>query len=129
MKIELANRKVRETSLLLAGGFLMSTMLMSISGLARASTVSDVTVMEIAIDPAYANVLFIRVSPAPSGQPSCETSGYWNYVLNFSNSLATQQYAALLAAEMSGKTVSITGTGACADYRSVESLRGLNVQN
>ena len=96
---------------------------------ALASTVSDVTVMEIAIDPAYANVVFIRISPAPTGQPSCQTSGYWNYVLNFANSLASQQYAALLAAEMSGKTVSITGTGTCADYPDVESLRGLNVQN
>ena len=104
-------------------------LLVSAFSVARASSVSAVTILEIAIDPAYANVVFIRVSPAPTGQPSCETSGYWNYVLNFSNSLATQQYAALLAAEMSGKTVSITGTGACADYPNVESLRGLNVQD
>lgn len=95
-------------------------------GIARASTVSEVTVQEIAIDPAYANVVFIRVSPAPTGQPGCQTDGHWHYVLNFSGSLAAQQYAAILSAEMSGKTVSITG--ACADYPNVESLRGLNVQ-
>lgn len=98
-----------------------------------ASNLTAVTILEIAIDPAYGNFVFIRVSTPPTGT-SCGTNGYWHFTLPFTNALSpnptgAQQYAALLSAQMAGKTISITGTGTCNETNTVESLRGINVQS
>jgi len=100
-----------------------------VSGTAAAADVANATILEIAIDPGYGNHVFIRLNKL---QPAigCAPGGYWQYTLAFSSTGPSQQmYAALLAAQMAGKTISVTGAGACNENPAVESMRGMNVQS
>lgn len=97
--------------------------------MATASTVANATILEIAIDPAYGNHVFIRLNVMPSSRPACATHDYWHYTLSFSGVAAKEMYAALLAAQMAGKTITTTGAGNCMEHATVESLRGFNVQS
>jgi len=99
------------------------------TNIAAASTASQVTLLEISLNPTIGNFVFIRISPVPA-LASCANNGYWQYSLNLStSSMANQEYAALLAAQMAGKTVTISGTGTCNDFYNVESANALNVQS
>jgi len=102
--------------------------LVLISGRAAAANVANASILEIAIDPAYGNHVFIRLNVVPTGT-ACAVSGYWTYTLSFSSTASQQMYAALLAAQMAGKTISVTGAGACNENSAVESMRGMNVQS
>ena len=105
---------------------LLSSLMMS--GPAAAANVANATILEIAIDPAYGNHVFIRLSVIPTGT-ACAPPSYWQYTLSFSSTASQQMYAALLAAQMAGKTISVTGAGACNENSAVESMRGMNVQS
>jgi len=99
------------------------------ANVAAASTASQVTILEISLNPTIGNYVFIRISPVPT-LASCANNGYWQYTLNLNTlSLANQEYAASLAAQMAGKTVTISGTGTCTDFYNVESANALNVQS
>lgn len=96
---------------------------------AAASNLTNVTIEEIAIDPAYGNYVFIRLSTPPTGSPSCASAGhYWHFTFPLSGTAYKEIYAALLAAQMAGKTITVTGYGSCNEHSSIESMRGMNVQ-
>jgi len=113
--------RVLAYSVALLGNLLMS-------GRAGAADVANATILEIAIDPGYGNHVFIRLNKL---QPAigCAPGGYWQYTLSFSSTASQPMYAALLAAQMAGKTISVTGAGVCNENSAVESLRGMNVQS
>ena len=80
------------------------------------------TITNLQINKDYgASFVFIQVSTAPAGAPSCASSG-WNYTLSFSGAGATQLYAMLLTAYAAGTPVNIAGTGLCSDVGIAESL-------
>lgn len=97
---------------------------------AVASNLSNVTIQEIAIDPAYGNFIFIRLSSPPTGSPTCASTGhYWHFTFSLTGTAHSELYAALLAAQLSGKLITITGVGACNEHNTIESLRGINVHS
>jgi hypothetical protein len=98
---------------------------------AFAGATFNATITEISIDPAYGDWVWIKLSVAQSPAASCVTAGlYWHYTFPLTDSPVSKAiYAALLAAQMSGRTVIVTGTGLCSQYGGVESLRGFNVLN
>jgi hypothetical protein len=61
------------------------------------------------------NYVFITISGAKSGSPSCQTNGTFQFVLNMSssNANAPQMYAALLSARVAQSPVSLIGDGSC----------------
>ena len=88
------------------------------------------TIAEVAINQQIGDLLLIRLTVPPTGQPACSNNGYWNYALNIDTTTGKNFYALLMAAMASGKTVSyLNGTGACSDYPGVESLLGINMLN
>lgn len=97
------------------------------SGSAGASFATNATVADIFIGPTVANVVFIKVNPVPTGQPSCSTNINYHYALSLSGTAANQMYAALLAAMMAGKLVGFSGLGTCTSYATVEDLRSISV--
>jgi len=98
---------------------------------ASATIVYNATIVGVTEDIAYPNFAFIKLSVAPTGL-ACGTATTFHYTLPLLDptthqAINQQLYALLLSAYMSGKTVSIVGTGACTEDPTVESLRGLNV--
>jgi hypothetical protein len=97
---------------------------------ASATIVYNATIQGVTVDRALGNFAYIKLSIAPTGL-ACGTATTFSYTLPFydaNNQPANQQlYALLLTAYMSGKAVSVVGTGACTEDATVESLRGLNV--
>jgi hypothetical protein len=118
-------KKLTVTSVAVA--FVALTLLAPLS--ARASSASNVTITQIAIDPAYGNFVFIALSAVPTGRPGCSSSGSWYYTFPFSGTIYKEMYSTLLAAMMSGKLISTTGAGVCNESGTVETLRGFNVVN
>ncbi len=74
-------------------------------------------------------MLFVRVDALKSGSPACDVNGAWNYVLPQVSDTDKRIYAMLLAAEMSGQTVVLGGTGGCADFGTIESLNSADLNS
>jgi len=85
-------------------------------------------VAELAFSKTYGNIVFIRLD-SPNSVPSapCGNNGYWQFVLTLQSTVDKGMYAALLAAQLSGKAVQLDGTGTCTDVGAIESLNNLNI--
>jgi hypothetical protein len=111
-------------AVLAASGILL---LMSANNSRGATNVVDVLVQELSLNRQLGNIVFVRVSQAPSsGSPSCAINTYWHYTVPLNDEMGKNIYAALLAALMAHTPVSIAGVGACQEYGNVETLAALN---
>jgi len=89
------------------------------------STGTNAKIIAIDTNKGYGTgLVFIKLDVAPTGKPSC-SNHYWDYTLSFSTPFDDKLYAALLSAFAAGSLVATTGTGACSDYGSIESLRSV----
>jgi hypothetical protein len=113
-------------NLSIVGTALAATFVPTSDALAGGSA-QNVLVVEMAVNRAYGNFAWIRVSSLPTGSPSCSNNGYWNFTLSLDGLASRELYATLMAAITSGKQVKITGTGLCSEYSAVESLESLGV--
>ena len=73
------------------------------------------------------NIVFVKVSPAPAGEPSCATNQSYDFTINLTNPGGNQLYATLLAAMLSGKVANLTGLGTCTNDPATEDLGSLLV--
>jgi hypothetical protein len=88
-------------------------------------TGTNVTIVHLFTEIQLGNFVLIQVSPAPTGQPACETNGEWNFVLPLSDNTAQQTLAMLLSARATGATVTIGGLGTCSNISSIEDIGAL----
>jgi hypothetical protein len=88
--------------------------------------VNRATIVNMAINKSYGNFVFIQTSITPTGAAVCANSS-WQFTLSLSNPGDSQLYAMLLTAYASGALVNITGTGACSEYPTVESVQGVQL--
>jgi hypothetical protein len=86
---------------------------------------TNVTIAELAVNRAYGNVVFVRLTAAPSTPASCSTNGYWHFTVVLDD-VGKSMYAELLAAFSRGGTITIAGTNACSEIGSVESTAAVN---
>jgi hypothetical protein len=80
------------------------------------------TVSKVVILSANGALVFVEVSGTKTGSPSCSTNATFGFVMSLSGSPHGEMYLMLLAARAAGTSVTLQGTGACADYSTVESL-------
>jgi hypothetical protein len=74
------------------------------------------------------NVLYLRVSPAPTGASSCfNASGYWHYTLPLDTALAKNIYTLLLTLSARDQPINFAGLGVCNETSGVETLRAIGV--
>lgn len=66
-------------------------------------------------------LLIIELTGAASQKPQCATHSYW-MIKNENSTIGKQQLALLMAAQFSGKTVAIVGTGDCTRWRDGEDI-------
>ena len=84
-------------------------------------------ILQIAINKDIGAVAFVRLDTAPVGVAVCSTSGYWHFTIPIVSDLDKRLHAQLLAAKLANATVSISGTGSCSEYGSVESARAVGL--
>lgn len=65
-------------------------------------------------------VAFVLLDSQPA-LASCANNVAWTYVFRMSTDQDKKLFAMLLEARAAGRTVTITGTGTCADFAGVES--------
>lgn len=85
------------------------------------SSASNAHIKSLAINKGMGTFVLIAIDVVPTGTPACDSTG-WGYTLTLTNPGDNQLYAMLLAAYTSGATVSLTGTGSCSEWGSIESL-------
>jgi hypothetical protein len=112
------NRSPRTTIV----GILAALCLIALSATASAGSVTGATIRQVQIQTNY-NMVFIAISTAKTGNPSCSANGQFGFVLPLTTALDNQMLAVLLSARATGATVTLTGTGVCDTYPSVETLQ------
>lgn len=92
-----------------------------------ATSQNDVTVVNLNVNRDLGQV-YIRTSSAPVAN-GCHTDLNWNYTFIITSEADKAVYSTLLSAKMSGKSVSLTGYGACPStgYQLVEELHWVSI--
>lgn len=83
----------------------------------------DVT--EVLLLTSYGNLVFVKVSGSNASLPACSTAGN-RYVLDTSTNTGKQIFAMLLAAKHAGATITLIGSGTCAQVSNSEDLVGVD---
>lgn len=84
------------------------------------------TIVKMHVRRSIGEVVFLQLSVAPTGSPSCATAAWtWHFSFPTSTEAGKKLLAMLLAAQAQGAPVTIDGTGTCSDYAGVESLDGV----
>lgn len=68
------------------------------------------------------NWVYFGISPAPVGKASCNTYGYYQFILDISTADGKALYSTLLAAKAAGLAVTVQGTGNCPSGVPVETV-------
>lgn len=93
-----------------------------LSATASAGTVTSATITQIEIATSYAAV-FVAVSAAKTGNPSCSTNGTWGFVMPLTSATENQMLALLLSARATSASVTLIGSGLCDTYSGIETLQ------
>jgi hypothetical protein len=102
----------------------MATVALSGAAIAQGS-VGQAIITGIAIDTHDDNMAFISVNVAKTDNPACSTSA-WAFVLPLTTPLQNLMFSQLLAARTTQRFVSLSGSGLCDTYASVETLTFVN---
>jgi hypothetical protein len=88
---------------------------------ASAGSVTGATITQLQIGTVY-NEVFVSVNVSKTGNPSCSANGEFSFVLPLTTAIENQELALLLSARATGAPVTLTGSGLCDVYSSVETL-------
>jgi hypothetical protein len=91
----------------------------------RAGDLTDGTVVRIASNIQYGEIVFIKTDKSKSSVPGCHTNLSWDFVMPLTSEHDKKLYAMLLAARASGTPVGLSGAGHCNHFGSIESLSGI----
>lgn len=98
---------------------------LSLIGAANAGTQNG-TVDALHIRASDGLVYFTLKGSTKTGSPACATIAYW--MIKDENSAAGKRhYAALLAAQMSGKTIYVTGSNTCSRWSDGEDVDNISI--
>lgn len=71
-------------------------------------------------------LIYFALNGAKNSAPSCATSGEW-MIRDESSNTGKQQYAMLLAAQLAGKTVAVTGLNTCVRWGDGEDANEIRI--
>ncbi len=114
-------------------GFIASIFAYLILGASAASatpgSATSATVAKMTIVRAYGNFVFVHLRTPPTVRSACATNSYWHFTLSLDDSAGKNMYAQLLAAFSSGSLLDISGTDACSEFGTIESIGGLGLSD
>ncbi|MBM0105753.1 hypothetical protein JM946_13510 [Steroidobacter sp. S1-65] len=90
-----------------------------------AGDILDATVIRIASNKAYGEMVFIKTDKTKSTVPGCQTNLSWDFVMPLTTEHDKKLYAILLAARAGATPISINGSGNCDTFGSIETVSGL----
>lgn len=73
-------------------------------------------------------LIYFRLSGSKSGAPGFATSGEW-MIRDESSNVGKQQYAMLLAAQLAGKSVTVSGFNTCVRWGDGEDVNEIRIIN
>ena len=76
----------------------------------------------VTLGKAYENKAFFWVEGSPSKKAECQDNKSANFALDISTETGKATYSLILAAQMSGTKVNVSGTGSCDIYGGIEDL-------
>jgi hypothetical protein len=109
---------VKKTNLAIAA---IALALVGTGPVQAAGYVQSATIVEMAVNRAYGNVVFIKLSASPVDGAACSVLS-WTFTLPLDGVAGREMYAILLSAAASGKQIRAAGTGQCSEHGQIESL-------
>jgi hypothetical protein len=94
--------------------------ILTLPSMAMSTVCTSCTLASIASGPSYdalctsGKCVFVDVGTPAPGRPGCSTNSQWEYALDLNTDSGKATYALLLTAYISGKPVTIQGSGGCA---------------
>ena len=104
-----------------------TTIALSLAGGTATAGDGQGKVLQIAINKDLGSLVFVRLDSPPVAPAACSTNGYWHFTLPLVSDLDKRLHAHLLAAKLANATVSISGTGICSEFGTVESAKGVGL--
>ncbi|MEK6747717.1 MAG: hypothetical protein AABY83_00740 [Pseudomonadota bacterium] len=105
-----------KNKLMVAGGVMISALVMSSPSFANASGEGVVTYISGnfgGVNPSYPSSVYFGISPAPVTRAECNTNGTYQFVFDPNTADGKALHSALLTAQTTSRKVTIQGTGAC----------------
>jgi hypothetical protein len=76
----------------------------------------------------YGNFIFVKLDVNPSAPIACHTNLGWTYTLPYVSDMDKRMHAMLMLAYATGRSVTIRGSGTCADFSSIESAISVRLE-
>lgn len=76
----------------------------------------------------YGNFIFVKLDVNPSAPIACHTNLSWTYTLSYVSDMDKRMHATLLLAYATGRSVTLRGSGSCADFESIESAISVRLE-
>lgn len=76
----------------------------------------------------YGNFIFVKLDVNPSAPIACHTNLAWTYTLPIVSDMDKRMHATLLLAYATGRSVTLRGSGTCADFASIESAISVRLE-
>jgi hypothetical protein len=105
--------------------FAASLMFLCATLRANAGDIQNGAVVKISSSKAYGEILFIKTDKAKTGIPTCHSNLSWDFVLPLVSEHDKKLYAMLLSARVAQTPLSLSGTGTCDHFGSIETLVGI----
>jgi hypothetical protein len=92
---------------------------------AQAGGVEDAIVVKISSSKQFGEILFIKTNKSKTNIPGCHSNLSWDFVVPLVSEHDKKLYSMLLAARVAQTPITLSGTGTCDHFGSIESLIGI----
>ena|SRR5687767_1653991 len=92
---------------------------------AQAGGVENGIVVKVSSSKQFGEILFIKTDKTKTGAPGCQTNFSWDFVMPLVSEHDKKIYAMLLAARVAQTPITLSGTGTCDHFGSIETLIGV----
>ncbi len=106
----------------------ISIIAMSSAWPVRASSVTNVFVIEIHSNLNYPGYAFVRIDSLPNDPPTCSSNPFYSFVLDANSDSGKLLYNLLLTAFAASSPLDITGYGSCAMVAGIESMKTVSLK-
>lgn len=108
-----------------AGWIVAGVALVAFAPSLYAGDILDAAVVRIASNKAYGEIVFIKTEKTKSSVPGCHINLSWDFVMPLTTEHDKKLYAMLLAARSAQQPISLSGSGNCDTFGSIETVSGI----
>lgn len=105
--------------------FIAGLALFTLTAPLYAGDILDAHVVKIASNKGYGEMVFIKTDKSKATVPACQTNLSWDFVMPLATEHDKKIYAILLSARATQTPVSLSGSGNCDTFGSIETASGI----